>query len=138
MEVVALHDTLETFTLGNTKNIDNLASLKESSTRVTLFLIRKLIIALEAKLFNKLLCAGGTLLRLVSSLREIQATLLLVIICDLNRAIAVLLRGFHLKKFVSVHVDDSDGDHAACLIVKDTSHTYFFTEDSEGHGFRFS
>jgi hypothetical protein len=128
---MTLHVPLETFSFSSPDNVNPLTVLEKSSARMTFFLTWKIGIAIEAKLLNELLRTSRTLLCLVSALRKINTALFLVVICDLNSRVAISLRGFHLKQFISVHVDDSDGDHAACLCVKNASHTDFFTEDSE-------
>lgn len=129
--VVALHVSLKALTFGGSDDVDPLPCFKEACARVTVFLVGDLVITFEAKLLDELLGNSGSVLGLVSALRKIEASLLLIVISDLDGGVTVLLRGLHLKKFVPAHVDDSDGDHAACFYVKDASHTDFFTEDSE-------
>jgi len=128
---MALHVPLEAFSLGRADDIDPLAFFKEGCSGMILFLAGKVGIAVEAEFLDHALGPGSSLLGLVGALGKIQAAFFLVIEGDLDGGVAIGLRGLDLEKFVSVHIDDSDGDHAACLYVKDAGHTDFFTEDSE-------
>ena len=49
-------------------------------------------------------------------------------VADLNGGVAVLFRGFDLEDRVSGDLDDGDGDHRACLFVKQAGHAKFFTK----------
>ena len=54
-EVVALHHTLESLTLGRANDVDPLAIFKESCTRVCLFGIREIRVVLETEFLDELL-----------------------------------------------------------------------------------
>ena len=59
---VTLHVTLKTFSFCGSDHVNPLTVLEKSSARMTLFLIRKIGIAVEAKLFNEFFGTGRPLL----------------------------------------------------------------------------
>jgi hypothetical protein len=67
---MTLHVTLKTFSFSGSDHVDPLTVLEKSSARMALFLIWKIGIAVEAKLFNEFFGTGRALLCLVSALRE--------------------------------------------------------------------
>jgi hypothetical protein len=128
---VTLHVALKPLSFGGPDDVDPLSVFEKSGSGMSLLLAGKLVVAFKTKLLDELLGSRSPLLGLVRALGEVEAALLLVVESNLDGRVAVRFGGLDLKEFVAVHIDDSDGDHAACLCVENASHTDFFTEDSE-------
>ena len=88
---MALHITLKALTFGGADDIDPLSGFEDVGTGMPVFFARDIRVAVEAKLFDELLGNSGAVLGLVSTLRKVEALLLLVVISDLNGRVAVLL-----------------------------------------------
>jgi hypothetical protein len=69
----------------------------------------------------------------VAELRLVHALFLLVMITNLNCAVAVLLFGFDLQRDIAADLDDRHRGNPAVIII-DPRHAYFATEQSDLHG----
>ena len=122
---VALHNALIAVALGNTGDIDHVAS----GEGVSLHNIAHVHVsgALQLELLQVLLSLDAGLLQ-VASLRLGQLGLLDVFEAQLDGCVAVGLDGLLLSDGAGACFHDGNRDHLAALI-EDLGHTHFFADD---------
>ena len=122
------HNTLEALTLGGADDVHPGALFEEFATGVSSTLCRQLS-GVHAELLEELGGSNTELLEMAGD-RLGEAALLLSVERHLDSGVAVLLSGLDLAVSVAGHVDDSDGNHGAGLLVEDAGHANLLTNKS--------
>jgi hypothetical protein len=129
MKVESLHNTLETFTLGCANDVDPLIFLKKLNAGMVA--LRELLIAIETKLDHFTLWRAAMCFDMPPG-SLIDTTFLLVAVANLNGSVSVFFLSFPLQEYIVTHIDDSHR-RGGSILVEDTGHSYFFTNQSDAH-----